>query len=124
MGFPLLGCTWLSFMPVVLLGVSPLFAFRFIKALARTDEDCAVADIGLVITLWIVGGGESMGYLILRAEARHLPAHKVGPVVRDDGMRQSEVIHNVLPEKFNNLLPCDVGERYCFHPLYEVVRGD
>ena len=111
-------------MPKVLLGVSPLFAFRFIKALAQTDEDCAVTDIGLAITLWAVGGGESMGDLILRAEARHLQAHKVDPVIGDDGMRQSEVIHNVLPEQFNNLLPCDVGERYCFHPLYEVVRGD
>jgi len=65
-----------------------------------------------------------MGRLVLGAKARHLPTHEVGPVVEDDGMRQFDVTHDVLPEEFSNLLSYDVEERYCFYPLYEVVRGD
>ena len=55
-----------------------------------------------------------MGDLILGAQARHLPAHKVGPVVRDDGVGKSEVTHDVLPEGLNNLQHCDIEERYFY----------
>ena len=65
-----------------------------------------------------------MGDLVLRAEARPLPTRKIGPVVGDDGMGKSEATNEVLPEEFANLLPCDIEERYCFYPFYEVVCGD
>ena len=49
---------------------------------------------------------------------------KLVPFSGVDGMRKFEVTHDVLREEFNNLLPCDVGERYCFHLLCEVVCDD
>ena len=52
-----------------------------------------------------------MGDLVLGAEAHHLPAREVGPIVRDDGMRKSLATYDVLSKEFNNWLPCDVGER-------------
>ena len=39
-------------------------------------------------------------------------------------MRKPETAHDVLLEELNNLLPCDIGERHCFHTLNEVIRGD
>ena len=63
-----------------------------------------------------------MGDLILGTEARHLLAHEIGPIVRD-GMRKHEAAHDILPKKLDNLLPCDVGKRHCFHPLSGVVCG-
>ena len=64
-----------------------------------------------------------MGDLLLGTEACHLLAREVGPIVGDDGVRKPEVAHDILPEELDNLLPCDVGERHCFHPLSEVVCG-
>jgi len=54
-------------------------------------------------------GGETVGNLVFGREARYLPAREIGTVIGDDGMRKPEVTHNVLPEKFDNLLSCDVG---------------
>ena len=39
-------------------------------------------------------------------------------------LRKPEVVHDVLPEKFDNFLTCDVGKRHCFHQLSELVRGN
>jgi len=59
-----------------------------------------------------------VGDLVLGAQARHLPARKVGPVVRDDGMGKYEVTYDVLPEELNNFPHCDIRERYCFYPYF------
>ena len=64
-----------------------------------------VADFSLAITLWIVGSGEPVDDLILGAEAHHLPARKVGPVVGDDDMRKSKVTYNILSEELDYELP-------------------
>ena len=64
-----------------------------------------------------------MGDLVLGIEARHLLPRKVGPIVGNDDMIKLEAAHDILPEELDNLLPCDIGERHCFHPLGEVVRG-
>jgi len=92
--------------------------FSFVKDFAWAVEDSAVADLSLAIALWIVGSEESMGDLVLGAQARHLPACKVGPVIRDDGMGKYEVTYDVLPEELNNLPHCDIGERYYFCPYF------
>ena len=54
-------------------------------------------------------GVEIMGDLVLETEARYLPTREIGPIVGDDGMRKPEVAHDVLPEEFDNFLPCDIG---------------
>jgi len=42
---------------------------------------------------------------ILGAEARHLPAREVGPVVGDDGMRKLEATYDILPEELDICCP-------------------
>jgi len=69
-----------------------------------------IIDLGLTIALRIVRCGESVGDLILRAEAGHLLTGKVCPIVRDNGMGESEATHDILSKKFDNLLSSDFGE--------------
>jgi len=52
--------------------------------------------------------GDTVGDLVLGTETCYLLACEIGPVVGDDGMKKPEAMHNVLPKKFDNLLPCDV----------------
>ena len=40
-----------------------------------------VADLGMAVVLWIVGGGESVGDLVLGIKAHHLPSREVAPAV-------------------------------------------
>jgi len=82
-----------------------------------------IVDLGLTITLRIVGREESMGNLILRAEVGYLLAGKICPVVRDNGVIESEATYNVLPMKLDNLLTSDFGECHRFDPFCEVVSG-
>jgi len=63
--------------------------FIFIKILARPIEDSAVVDLGLVVALWIIGGGESVGELVFRTAVLHLPACEVGFVVGDYGIEEA-----------------------------------
>jgi len=86
-------------------------------------EDGAITDLGLTIALRIVGRGESVGDLILRAEAGHLLAGKICPVVGDNGVGDFEATHGVPPKKLDNLLSSDLGEWYRFDPFGEVVGG-
>ena len=65
-----------------------------------------------------------LGDLVLGTQARHFRARKVGRIVRDDGMRKPEEAHDILHVEFDNLLLCNAGERYCFHPLSKVVHDD
>jgi len=78
-----------------------------------------IADLGLTIVLRIVGSREPMNDLILRAEVGHLFAGKVCPIVRDNGVGESEATHDVLPKKLNNLLTNDFRE---WHPSTHLVR--
>jgi len=55
--------------------------------------------------MWMVGSGELVNDFIIGAEACHLPAHEVGHVVGDDGMRKSEMTCNILLEELDYLLP-------------------
>ena len=48
--------------------------------------------------------------ILYSAEVGHLLASKVYPVVGDNGVGESEATHNVLPEKFDNLLSSDFKE--------------
>jgi len=65
-----------------------------------------------------------VGEVVLRTEIHYLLVHEISLVVGDDGMRKLKVAHDVLPEEFDDLLPCDVGERHYFHSLSEVVCND
>ena len=65
--------------------------------------------------------GEPVSDLVLGAKACHWLACEVGPIVGDVGLRKPKAIHDILLEEVDNLLPCDVGERYSFHLLSEVV---
>ena len=59
------------------------FAFNFIQTFALAVEDGAVAYLSLTIALRIVRRGESMGNLVLGAEATYLFAGKIRSVVGD-----------------------------------------
>ena len=95
------------------------FAFSFVQAV----EDGAVADFNLAVPLRIISCVEPMGDLILGVEAGHLLAGNVHSVVGDDGLGDPEAIHYVLPQKPDNLLPGDFGERHCLDSFGEVVGG-
>jgi len=82
-----------------------------------------IAYLDLIVAFWIVEGGELVCNLALEIESRHLIAHEVGPIIRDDGVRKSKVTHDILPEELNNLLSCDIKERCCFHLFSKVVCG-
>ena len=62
--------------------------------------------------------------LVLRAKATHLRAREVGFIVEDDGMKMPKAAYDILPEEFDNLLPCDIRERYHFYLFCEVVYDD
>jgi len=75
----------------------------------------------MAIALWIIRCEKSMGDLILGAEAGYLFADKVRSIIGDDGVGEPEATPYVLPEKLDNLLPGDFGERHCLNPFGEVV---
>jgi len=76
-----------------------------------------IANIGLAITLWVVGGGESVGDHVLRAKVSQMLAREVGSITGDDGMRKLEATSDVLLKAFHYLLSRDFGERYRLYPL-------
>ena len=82
-----------------------------------------ITELGLVVALWIVWGGESVGDLIFCTEACYLLADEVYPIIRDDSMREPKATYNVLPKKFDYLLSCDIRKLHRFHPLGEVACG-
>ena len=49
-----------------------------------------IVDLGMAVTLLIVGCGESVGDLVLGTKACHLHAGEVRPIV-EDGVREPEV---------------------------------
>jgi len=65
-----------------------------------------------------------VGDLVLGTEVCYLPTREICLAVRDDGMRKLGEANDILPEKFDNLLSCDIGERHYFYPLNEVVCSD
>jgi len=67
-------------MPIAPWEVLHLFALHFIETLAYAAKNNAVADLSLVVALWIVRGGESVGDLILGTKASYLSAREVGPL--------------------------------------------
>ena len=100
-----------------------LFVFSFVQAFAHVVEDDVIADLSLAITLRIVSRGESMGDLILCAEAGYLFAGEVRSVAGDDGMGELEATYYVLAEELGNLLPRDFREGDCLDSFGEVVGG-
>ena len=64
-----------------------------------------------------------MGDIVFGAEAGHLLAGEISSVIRDDSMRDPEATYCVLPEELDNLLPTDLGERYCLNPFGKIVGG-
>ena len=63
-------------------------AFRFIKTLAQAVKDSVIADLDMIVALWIVRDEKPVGDHVLETEARYLLSREVGPIVRDDGMRK------------------------------------
>jgi len=64
-----------------------------------------------------------MGDLILSTEARHLLAGKYSPIFKDNSVGEPEATYDVLPKKFDNMLPSDLRERHCLNPFGEVIGG-
>ena len=82
-----------------------------------------IVDLSLAIALWIVEGGELVGDLVFGTKTCHLLAGEICPIVEDDGIRESKVTYDVLPEELDYLLFRDVGEWHRLYPLGEVVCG-
>jgi len=56
-----------------------------------------IADLGLIVVFWIVGGGKSIGDLLLGTKVCYFPSREIDLVVGNDGMRKFKVTHDVLP---------------------------
>ena len=61
--------------------------------------------------------------LVLIIETRHLLTGEVRPIVKNNGVGESEVAHYVLPKELENLLPSDFREWHCLDSFGEVVGG-
>ena len=121
MEFHLSGRVWWSCRPRALRGVSRLIFPLLCPDFCTAVEDDTIADFSLAIALRIIRRAELVGDLILSAEAGHLLAGKVCPVVGDNGVSEFKVTHNVLPKKFDNLFFSDFGEWHRLSPFEEVV---
>jgi len=75
------------------------FAFSYVQTFAQVDEDGVVADFSLAVALWVRRRGESMGDLVLSAEASYLLTRELHSIIRDDGVEEPKVTHYVLPEE-------------------------
>jgi len=64
-----------------------------------------------------------MGDVVLGAETGHLVAGEISTIVGDNSVEDLEATYYVLPEKLDNLLLADLGERHCLDSFDEVV-GD
>ena len=64
-----------------------------------------------------------MGDTVFGTEAGYLLAGEISFVVGDDSLGNPEATYYVLPEELDNLLPADLGERYCLNLLGKVVGG-
>ena len=64
-----------------------------------------------------------MDDVVFGIEAGRLLAGEINSVVGDDSLRDSEATYYVLSEELDNLLPTDLGERYCLDPFGKVVDG-
>jgi len=81
------GRAWWSCRPRAPQGVSrPIHPLRCPEAV----DDGMITDLGLTIALRIVGHEKSVGNLILRTKAGDLLSVKVCPIVRDNGVGESE----------------------------------
>ena len=65
-----------------------------------------------------------MDDIVFGAEAGYQLVDKVGTIIGDDSVGNPEVACYVLPEELDNLLPADLGQRYCLNSLSKVVGGD
>jgi len=65
-----------------------------------------------------------MGDIVFGAEAGYLLAGEVGYIVRDDSMGNPEAAYYVLLQELDNLLPVNIGERYCLNSLGKVASDD
>jgi len=123
MAFRPSGRAWWSYRPKEPGEFLSPFAFYSIQAFAQAVKDSATTDLGLTITLRIVGFGEPVGDLILRAKVDHLLAGKVCPIVKDIGVGEFEATHDVLPKKLDNMVTSDFREWHRFDPFGELVDG-
>jgi len=110
-------------MPRALWGVSPSFAFSFVKTFAKIIENGAVVDLSLAIAMRNKRCGESVGDLVRGTKASYFLAGKVYSIVKDYGIGELKALHYVLPEELDNMLPGDFKERHCFDPFGEIVGG-
>ena len=66
----------------------------------------------------MMGDGE------VRAKQFEYVVVKLSGVVRDDYLGNSKLTNDVFPNEVSGVSFCDLGERFCFYPLCEVINGD
>ncbi|KAJ8639190.1 hypothetical protein MRB53_015884 [Persea americana] len=77
----------------------------------------------LAIALWVRRGGVDISDAILLTEALEEVGIELGPVVGDESSGHPKSRDDVLSYKVLRVLLGDGGQRLCFDPLCEVVRG-
>ena len=106
---------WELFHPSPLCLIQPLFQ--------STHYDF-VHGLGLPISLGVGRSGISVDDAKLVAVFPEVLTIKLKTVVRDEGVRSSEVRNNVFPNEFLGIHIPDVGQRFRLYPLGEIVGTD
>ena len=83
-----------------------------------------VYGLGLPIFLEVGRSGISVGDAKLVAVFPEVLTIKLKTVVRDEGVRSSEVRNNVFPNEFLGIHVPDVGQRFNLYPFGEIIGAD
>ena len=95
-----------------------------IQSLFQTVYYDFVHGLGLPISLGVGKSGISVGDPKLAAVFPEVLTIKLKTVVRDEGVRSSEVRNNVFLNEFLGIHVLDAGQRFSLYPLGEIVGAD
>ena len=74
--------------------------------------------------MWVSGGGIMIFDPQLLIEISELATVKLSSIVRDNHPRNPESTDVVLLDEVLYLGFCDYYQRFCFHPLHEIINSD
>ena len=100
------------------------FPLRVVQSLFKPTHYDLIDNFGLSVPLWISWGGVSICYAQVITILPEGLAIKLQSVVQDEGMRDSELSDNILPNEFFGIHISDIRQWFRFNLLGEIIRAD
>ena len=100
-----------------------MLLYAIVGASFEPSEDFCIRSLNVIIVLGVHYGRKAELDANVLAVPLKEPAFELGPVVRDDDVRDSEAAHNGLEECYCSSLG-DVHHKGNFQPLREFVPAD